>query len=352
MTTVPDTRPDPPPSFDTVGIAVPCDDFDRVGCEVSIAGFQTPDETFKYSRRLPGGGFVATGIAGKAWLEASLPKRATPDDPDNSVAVPLIHALELLSDMVGEARQWVDIPAGHDFYDSKLVRLDLVRDFHGVDRQTELLDGLAGIRQPGRAKVRRFADPSANRAETLRVGPKAWGCALYDKHTETAGKAPAGQMRFEARLHRPQLASVFARHNGGNFATVADLARSDGYSVIRHGVLIQVDGNDGGRSLARAQRAWFDRVGFDRPVRSGSALRSRIASAGLSNRVAGNLWAFLTFPGFANSLSINTHGKYRSLAADLGLTPPADGETIDPSEGEIMRLDYETASFVCERAAA
>jgi hypothetical protein len=352
MNTVPAPTPDPLATLDTVGIAVPCDGFDRLAFNESIDRSKgAGQETYTFTRRLPGGGFVSTGIGNMAWIEASLPKRQNPEDPDNSIAVAVDTGIEIIAGMLDEARQWVDVPREHQFSESRLIRLDLVRDFHGVTAQTDLLDGLAVIDQPGRAKVRRFADPSANRAETLRVGPRAWGCTLYDKHVETRGRAPEGQVRFEARLHRPQLSSVFARNHGGHFTTVADLQRSEGMSVIRHGVLIKVDGNDGGRSLARAQRAWFSRVGFDRPVRFGKSLRDRIEDTGLSPRQAGNLWAYLTWPGFAESLSINTHNKYRNLATDFGLVPSWEsGEALDTSEGQTIRLDYETGTFVSEAA--
>lgn len=322
--------------FDTVGIAVPCDDFDRVGCSVTIDGYSTDQEKYRYSRKLAGGGFVATGIGNAAWLEASLPKRVS-DDDDNSVALGLDDALGALYDMYDEAREWCDYSPGHLFEESKLVRLDLVRDFHDVEHQTELLDGLASIDQPGRAKVRRFADPSANRAETLRVGPRAWGCTLYDKHVETGGKAPEGQVRFEARLHRPQLTSVFARTHGGCFMVVGDLVRC------------RLDGEgDGGDSLAIAQRAWFERVGFDRAVSSKRGLYDAVRGAGLSHTEAAGVWAYLTLPGWAATISKNSRTKYRRIAASFGYAPAYDGAVVpvDQTDHRVVRLDYDAGTLV------
>ena len=43
---------------------------------------------------------------------------------------------------VGLRLDYVDVSRGHIFDESKIVRLDFVRDFHEVDRQNELLDGL------------------------------------------------------------------------------------------------------------------------------------------------------------------------------------------------------------------
>lgn len=323
----------PAASFDTVGIAVPCDDFDRDVFDVQVSRNRGVGEpNYRYKLTLPGGGFIGCGVGNAAWLEASLPKRVF--DGENVKALPIDDTLEVLRDVVEEARWWVDIPRGHLFEESKLVRVDLVRDFHGVNDQTEVLDGLAAIDQPGRAKVRRFADPSANRAETLRVGPKAWGCTLYDKHAETNGKAEPGSVRFEARLHQDQLMSVFQRDNGGCFSRVGDLTRWD--SDRRAG------------ALAHAARAWFGRVGFDRAVSAKRGLYESIAAAGLSHTEAAGVWAYLTLPGWAATVSKNSRTKYRRIAANLGYAPIFDGATVpvDQTEGRVVRLDFQSATLV------
>jgi len=329
---------DPPATFDTVGVAVPVRDFDRLGCEVSISNYGSDQAQYRYSRRLAGGGFVSTGVGHVAWIEASLPKRADPEQ-SNVVALPVGQALDVLRDLVDEASGFLDVERGHLFEESRLVRLDLVRDFQGVTRQTELLDGLATVKQDGRSKVRRFADPTANRAETLRIGPRAWGCTLYDKHTETGGKAPVGHVRFEARLHRDQMVSVFARKNGGHLRCVGDLVR----------VGLEGD-NDGGRSLRVLQRAWFDRVNFGAAVPASSTLADALAGAGLTPAVAAGLWAYLTLPGWRVNCSAPTERRYRRLAQSLGFTPVLDA--LDSSRGELVRLDYATGRQVVELRAA
>lgn len=341
-----------PATIDTVGISFPVDDFNVDGCTATIQGLNTPDEAVRYNRKLPGGGFLATGIAGKGWVEASLPKRQDPDDPSNNDAVQLGEAVELLNGLYREALNYCDLSAGHVFEDSNIVRLDLVRDFHDVDRQTELLDGLGSIDQPGRLKTRRFADPSANRAETLRVGPKAWGCTLYDKFVESNGTAPEGQLRFEARLHRDQLRSAFAKDHGGHFSTVADLGRGSGSSDIAEvywfgGSAVNrrrsIDrSGDAGSALARAQRAWFDRVGFDREVSATNELQRTLRASDLSASQQAALWAYLTLPGWAADASPNTRAKYRRTADELGLAPSF--EHLAPTV--TLRLDYDSATLV------
>lgn len=331
----------PPAGFDTVGIAVPITGFDPVDTEVTIQHAGTSQEQYRYNRRLPGGGFCGTGVGNVAWLEASLPKRASPED-ENIDALELEPAIEALYGLYQESMRYTDHDGGHVFEESRLVRLDLVRDFKGVTRQTEVLDGLAGVVQPGRAKVRRFADPSAHRAETLRVGPKAWGCTLYDKHAETRGRAEPGHVRFEARLHKDQMRSVFARRNGGHFATVEDLVRVHGDDFE----------GDAGRSLAVAQRAWFERVGFHHEISACHELVRLIGALGLSASRAASLWAFLTLPGWAVACSRNTRAKYRALAECLDVCPRfdlcdvPDVQLYDVNAGTTLRLDYATGTQV------
>jgi hypothetical protein len=317
---------------DTVGIAFPVDDFDRAGCTVTVGNYAMPGETFKYSRKLDGGGFLATGVGNMGWCEASLPKRV---DGENFEALQIGPAIDVLRTLYDEAASHCAVPDGHDFEESRVVRLDLVRDFHHVDNPTTILDGLASIDQPGRAKVRRFADPSANRAETLRVGPRAWGCTLYDKHVETGGRAPAGQVRFEARLHRPQLRSAFARANGGHFGCVADLIRAGNL----HGT------TDDGQALERASRAWFDRVGFGRDCQTDDALARRIELLELRPAIAASLWCYLTAPAIVRGWSAHTVRKYRGLAADLNLAPATNWAT------NVVRLDFDSGTVVERRAA-
>ena len=319
-----------PPRVDTVGIAFPVSDWDRVGCDVQVKGFGTPTEGYRYSRRLAGGGFLATGAGNSAWVEASLPKRVS---EDNNEGLGWDDAIDALEGLYSEALGFVDGSTDASFLDCKVVRLDLVRDFRDVSLVGPLLDGLAGVSHPGRTKVRRFADPARGAAETLRVGPKAWGCTLYDKFRETlAGRgvvAPEGSLRFETRLHQDQLSSVWAKNSGGHMRVVEDLLGHDGRGEERCAVL---------------SRNWFARAGFDREVRGGSALEHVVASCGLSPARTGALWAYLTLPGYGDSLSINARRFYRRAAEQLGLVP---GEpSAELSRRSVLRLDYELGTLV------
>lgn len=303
--------------FDTVGIAVPIEAFDMVGATHTIDGEGTESERHRWSRQLPGGGFLATGFANKAWIEASIPKRVDPEG-ENIRSLPLVETIDGLAGLYAEAAEYLEVDQAHRFEESKLVRVDLVRDFSDVEDLPLLLDGLGRVEQPGRSKVRRFADPARGQAESLRVGPRAWACSLYDKHAETGGKAPAGSLRFEARLHGDQLSSRFARDNGGLFSVVGDLAggvRVDGAHLVP---------NDRSAALDRAQRAWFERAGFDRRVTPRDEIGQLVRRCGLKPAKQGTLWAYLTLPGFAADLHRNTRRVYRNLAVDLGVCPASN----------------------------
>jgi hypothetical protein len=171
----------------------------------------------RWAHELPGGGFVNLGL-GMAWCEASIPKRIDPDG-SNVQAVDVATAVEVAREMLTEAErvcEWDRRVMDYDLLLAKVVRGDHVRDFDDVRRVAYILDGLASVpRADARWKTRRWQDTQRNAAETLRVGPRAWGGTLYDKHAESPAHAPPGRVRFEARLHGDQLRSRFALHNAG-----------------------------------------------------------------------------------------------------------------------------------------
>lgn len=355
-----------PARVDTIGIAFPVDDFNRQGMDHTITAEGTPTEAHRYRRNLDGGGFLSAGISNSVWVEASLPKRRDPDDRRNDVACLLPEAEEILRDMYDEARTHVEVSKGHHFEESKVIRLDLVRDFHDVKGATPLLDGLADVVQPGRSKVRRFADPSRGQAETLRVGPKAWGCTLYDKYEESGRQeGTEDQLRFETRLHRDQLASVFARKNGGNVRVVGDLFTRGSVDALETGE----------SALARAQRAWFDRVGFGmaipdtrfmvdtfRALQEPRTVRDRFGNVvvveggkllqvddelvELTPAKIGALWSYLTLPGYRDAMHRNTARKYRALAEAAGLGPNFSVSPNDEGRAGSIVLDYDAGTLL------
>ncbi len=311
-----------------MAVAYPVEtEFETTGATAQVCSFGTPGESWRFRQALPSGGFVSLGVAGKAWVEASLPKRS---GDDNIEALPVVEALDVMRAACEEANSFCtpDIRRkGHRFEEAKVIRLDPVRDFDGVRHPGLLLDGLAGIPRGPREKVRRWSDSERNQAESLRVGPKAWGALLYDKHRETQGKAPEGRVRFEARLHTPQLTSAWARDQGGIIRVVADV-NEEKVRAIRLGA--------------------FERVGYEREVSAMSTVSDAVFSCeDVSERERALLWAYLTAPGFAAGLHRNTERKYRRIAEVLGVTP---GEALEDAHKYTARLDFDSGTEVLSAA--
>jgi hypothetical protein len=316
----------PPGRLDTVGICFPISgEFETEGAHATVSDLGRPAESWRYRHALPGGGFLALGVGSKAWVEASLPKRAGGDNVEGLVVAP---ALEVLETAWAEAQKFceADRGAGGDRFElAGVVRLDPVRDFEGVGHIGPLLDGLAGV--PGRDsrhKVRRFADGERNRAESLRVGPKAWGGQLYDKHAETGGRCEVGRLRFEARMHREQLTSEWAKKEGVVMRQVADISTE---------------------KVERLTRSTFERVGFDREVSGVAEAGERVFSLeGWRPDAKAGLWAFLTVPEYSAMVSRNTAQKYRQAARELGLVV---GQVLDAEAPAVTaRLDFDRGSEV------
>jgi hypothetical protein len=313
---------DPPAQIDTLGLSWPVEpEFHSIGGRVSIRNFGEPGEATTVSHALPGGGFLALGIGGKAWGEASLPKRL---DGSNVSALSVPDALEVARGLYREARGFCEPrDDGKRFELCEIVRLDAVRDFDGVHHAPELLNGLAAVPRSTTQKVRRWADAERNRAETLRVGPKAWGSTLYDKHAESPRDAEPGRVRYEGRFHREQLASEWARKHRFVMRVIADIEE------------------DKVQALTRTS---FERVAFDREVVGRASVAEAVFGCErLSRRMQVELWCFLTAPGFNDKRSRTTVAKYRRLAAELGVTVAAAEEE---SADVMVRLDFEAGSEV------
>ncbi len=318
----------PRAEIDTMGVAYPVEaGFETEGSTAKVFGFGTTGESWRYKQNLPGGGFVALGMGGKAWVEASLPKRA---GDDNVEALPVGEALEVMRAACEEAGEFCTPDRrrdGYRFEEAKVIRLDPVRDFDGVRHPGALMDGLAGVPRGPREKVRRWSDSERNQAESLRVGPKAWGALLYDKHRETDGRAPQGRLRYEARLHGDQLTGAWARELGAIMRCVADVTE-DKVRAIRLGA--------------------FERVGFEREVSAMTTMSDAVFSCEeLSVREQAALWAYLTAPGFGSTLHRNTERKYRRMAKLLRVTPGAP----EGAHEYTVRLDFDSGTEALRGAA-
>ncbi len=297
------------------------------GSTAQVFGLGAAGESWRYRHKLPGGGFLSLGMGGKAWVEASLPKRA---GDGNVEALPVVEALEVMRSACEEAGKFCEPDRrrdGHCFEEAKVVRLDPVRDFDGVRHPGALLDGLAGVPRGSREKARRWSDSERNQAESLRVGPKAWGSLLYDKHRETGGRAPEGRLRYEARLHSDQLTGAWARDLGAIMRCVADVSE-DKVRAIRW--------------------AAFERVGFEREVSAMTTVSDAVFGCeDLSAREQAVLWAYLTAPGYAAALGRDAERKYRRIARRLGVTPGVAEGACEFT----VRLDFDSGTEVLRGAA-
>jgi len=321
-------RREPRVEVDTFAIAFPVVDVDTTGATVTTQGYGTPNTIVSGKRPLEGGGFLAWGRGGMAWAEASLPKRF---DGQNVSALRWEEALDAGEALYREAAAWCELDRareGHKFERSKVVRIDLVRDFEGVADVSWLLDGLAGVRQKGRVGTKRFSDRERGGSATLSAGNAAWLCTLYDKFAESLGAdgSEPGHLRFEARCRQRLLQSAGAVMAGGKVERVGDLSEV---------------------KAAGMRRQQYRRVGFDREVVTSARLVDVVAAApDLTPRARRELWAYLTLPdpGFSRPVV----RKYAAIAADLGVTARVDGW-----EGPkvSVSLDYDAGVQRVERAA-
>lgn len=316
--------------IDTVGLSVPMRAVDEEDATLTVLNAGTAEQKRTGRRRLPGGGFLAWGHGHSVWVECSLPKRS---GDDNVHGLPLPEALDVLEDLHSEVMEYV-IPdrdkGGHSFMDATVKRVDLVRDFTGIASQASLLDGLAGVPLRGRVKRRRFADVERGKAETLTVGNSVWGSTLYDKYAESAGLAPPGTMRYEARMRSDLLTSAWAKNNGGHVRCLRDLEET---------------------KMRALRRGMFHRTGYDREVAAGGRVADLVMSRDdLSAREKRELWCYLTMPGSGADPDFGkaAAAKYRRLAEEIGVTPFAAAE--EARSAVLMRLDYDSGREVIRAA--
>jgi len=321
--------------IDTLAFSVPVkSDFNQIGLTATVLRTGTVEESFLWSGTLASGARIKLGRGGVVGIEASLPKVA---GDGNIEALTLSDSLDVVRELVAEVvRERVTIDrerCGDPMRDAKVTRIDLPRDFDGVEHIPEVLDGLAGVSISGRVKKSRYADAECNRAETLWVGNGKHGGRLYDKARETArlllgSRAPDGRLRFEAQLRSTVLTGVWARAVAGHVRQLGDLEE---------------------HKLRALRRASFERYGFDQEVSAMATVADRVWTAeGLSERQRRELWCFLTMPGYQSRAARDVVRRYRQIARSLGVTPHAAmSEALCPLR---VRLDYDNGKEVVRAA--
>ena len=307
---------------DTLGVSVPVEPgFEVRGGAVSISKYGQPDETVTVRHALPRGGFVALGKGERAWIELSAKAAG---EGSNVYALTVPEALESIREAITEAADFCTVVPGHRFEDSRLVRVDGVRDFEAVDHIPELLSGLARVPSPdARYKRQIITSGEHNGAQTLRVGPRAHGSLLYSKFEECRRPEAKGRLRFETRQHREQLTSKFAAENGGHMRVVGDMTSE---------------------KVATLTRASFKRAGFDRPVLPAQAVAATVfAVDGLSAAEQMAWWAYLTLPDAQSRMHRNTQRKYRQLSQTYAVGPV---DVINDRGDYCVMLDFDSGREV------
>lgn len=314
-----------------MSISFPVTDFEVAGAQViGVVDDAGQCQQARYSRKILGGkASLLYGAGATAKVEASLPKVL---GGDNVQPLRTDDATDVLRAMFGGAQRHVDVTPGHRFEASKVTRLDAVRDFEGVRLLSHLMDGLAMNRPPAKSKTKRYRDQRNGGAETLTVGTATtWLTRLYDKHRESAGVAPVGQVRTEAQLRDRALTSRWAGELGASVRAVDDL-------------------DD--RKLWTLAQASFQRVGWDRRVEAMAEVVNLVMGVeGLTPRERRDLWAWLTMRplGGDPAFSRNIERKYARLAGALGVTV---GASVSELPRATVRLDFESGREVVDVEAA
>jgi len=204
-----------------------------------------------------------------AAMERSLPNLLR---GNNVIAVTVEQAHQAITDLYEEAAAFVDWDCKP--WDLEVSRLDLPRDFDGIDCLDQLLGGLSRLRVPRTSLSAVYNAPDYGHALTLRRGVLgSWVASLYDKpaqllhladraRTDTHARtlrslavANEHRLRFEPQIHRQSLRRAGVR-------TVADMTEP---------------------TLVNLREHYFKRARFDQPVGGAphiEAMTRRLAASG------------------------------------------------------------------------
>jgi len=321
----------PPARLDTVAITFEIGDVEETGATMTTGSWQEVGQQTSWTRKLPGGGVFQwqgeniVGTRRRGRVEASLPKRIGDDNVEGLQLVPALDVLESVYSEVGA--DFADVQTR--FQMCEVTRLDVVRDFDGVDSFPLWVSGQRTVNRDARSIVSSFKSGELNGALTLGVGPRfGWRATMYDKHRESRGVAPEGRVRFEGRCRRELMRSEWAKDNGGVVVQVVDIDEL---------------------KLRQWTRALFVRVGYEREVSSVTAISDLVCRSQLSptekRGLLGYLWERASGVDFGGSP--HTVRKYERLARSLGVTLPR--EALDGRDVRV-RMDFERGTEVARAA--
>ncbi len=212
-------------------------------------------------------------------------------------------------------------PEDHNTGSWSVKRLDLARDFSGIEQAPTLIRALAPIHRPYARLNLVHADASRLGAQTLMVGAATAGVArLYDKHAETSGAAPVGSVRWEAECRAGWLATY------GGMKRLQDVDDEAASRLAQN----RWEWSQMGAEVAGDLNRLVGRVRD-----SDMSVREQRAFLGwMVEQASGACWE----PPARATLA-----KWRKAQRDLGIASPTDLVTT----GAVMRrLDWETGREV------
>jgi len=194
--------PNGSPTIDTVRVGGPVEavNIGAPGWRMSVENTQAGISEKARRRQLPSGAWLDV-VAGRAWVEASVPKLLR---GVNYPAAPLPDVVEAATMMLEEASGFVRFSEG----DPLVNRLDVVSDLPLEDQMTvgTVISTLAALPVMGAQSVTHHLDPTRHKAQTLSKRTKSAGSGtLYDKLRESGNEAARGVLRFEGRERRRSL---------------------------------------------------------------------------------------------------------------------------------------------------
>lgn len=254
-----------------------------------------------------------TEVEGQPWAKIEFnPSRVV--DPDGHSLCPVVELPGAVALVVNQAAEVVGVP--DEVGEMRVKRIDVARDFTGVDRPDFYVRGLGPVKRPWARRNGVYFDPSRNGAQTLHVGSGAGSVRLYDKDAESGGNAP-GVLRWEVEAR-----ASWAQNYGG----------------------MKVLGDVSTETVGRlaANRWEWSAMGVE--VTATERVLEAVQRSGLTPAKQRSFLGHLLLQahGMASPLSNDTASEFNRLQRGLGvvLTPDTDGA------GFVGRLDWESGREV------
>jgi hypothetical protein len=220
-----------------------------------------------------------------------------------------------------EVAAWTCMEPSIEQAEWRVKRVDVARDFVGIEDAGRLIRGLVSVHRPHSRQNMVYADPKRNQAQTLMVGNATGKTRLYDKWAETDGGVSEGTVRWETEARRDWL------HRLAGIERVRDLTEENVGQLARDRWEWSAMGTEVASSVGRLVRV----------VQSSDDLSEREAAFFLG-------WLMCEAAGQPmRSLSSHTVSKYRRMQRQLGIAAPSDFEGMVEV---LTRLDWDSGTEV------